>query len=152
MNLWQSFEIERCNCSNAGIFVRFETGVDVDFKKLCNNFLIWLRKKYAFPVKLTVYIKNCETVKLLNGRRAYGSFRWFPDKPPYIRVPAKINWEQHADIDKDEIYEMVLSSLVHELTHYFQWVRGLEQDDRTTEWQAGYYRYRIIDQFNAELK
>ena len=37
---------------------------------------------------------------------------------------------------------------MHELSHYFQWVLDVEQDDKTSERQANYFRYRIIDKFN----
>ena len=49
-----------------------------------------------------------------------------------------------------EVYVMILSSLVHELSHYYQWVSALEQTNAVSECQANYYRFRIIEQFFAE--
>ena len=40
-----------------------------------------------------------------------------------------------------------MSSLVHELTHYFQYVKGLEQTDYNSERQANYYRFKILELF-----
>lgn len=148
MNLWQTFEIDKAKCSNNGISFRYEKGIDESLKQKYKMFAKWLRHTYVFPVHLTVYIKNCEKVKLLNGKWAHGSFRWFEDKEPYIRIPSKINAELYQQYDGEELYEQVISSLVHELSHYFQWVLGGEQDDKTSERQANYFRYRIIDKFN----
>ena len=56
--------------------------------------------------------------------------------------------EFYQQYDKEELYEQVLSSLVHELSHYFQWVSDVEQDDKATERQANYFGYRIMDQYH----
>ena len=74
-------------------------------------FAKWLRHTYVFPVHLTVYIKNCEKVKLLNGKWVYGSFRWFENKEPYIRIPSKINAELYQQYDEEELYEQVKKEL-----------------------------------------
>lgn len=80
---------------------------------------------------------------------AYGSFRWYSARTPNIRVPSAIEPELLHEYTQDEIYEQILSSIVHELTHYYQWVLDLEQSDAISERQANYYRYRIIDLFNG---
>ena len=121
---------------------------DEKLKEKYKSFAKWLRNTYVFPIHLTVYIKNCEKVKLLNGKWVYGSFRWFENKEPYIRIPSKINAELYQQYNGEELYEQVISSLVHELSHYFQWVLDVEQDDKTSERQANYFRYRIIDKLN----
>ena len=54
------------------------------------------------------------------------------------------------DFTKGEIYDNVLSSLIHELTHYYQWIEKLEQDDYASENQADYYRYKILDKYYKE--
>ena len=148
MNLWQTFELERNKYSNNGISFRYEKGIDENLKEKYKAFAKWLRNTYVFPVHVTVYVKYCEKVKLLNGKWVYGSFRWFENREPFIRIPSKINSELYEQYDEEELYEQVLSSLVHELSHYFQWVLSLEQDDGTSERQANYFRYRIIDKFN----
>ena len=151
MNLWQKFETERgLKADNKGIFFHYEKGIDDDLRKACILFAKWLRRRYIFPVRLNVYIKNCEKVRLLNGIMAYGSFRWFEKRTPYIRIPSKIESDLLNEFSKEEIYEQILSSLVHELTHYFQWVIDLEQSDAASERQANYYRYRIIEKYYQE--
>ena len=81
---------------------------------------------------------------------AYGGFRYFEHRPPYIRIPARIEpWLREEEDDLD-IYYTILGSLVHELTHYFQWVAELDQTDSASERQANYFRFRIIEQFCSD--
>ena len=150
MNLWQTFEKSNNDSENGGIFFHFDSGIDPVLKNEFTSFARWLRKTYVFPVRLNVYITNRETVLLQNGRRAYGSFRWYPNRPPNIRIPAKPERELTEQYSTDEINEQILSSLVHELTHYFQWALGLEQSEAVSERQANYYRYRIIERFHFD--
>ncbi len=150
MNLWQTFEISKTKYSNEGIFFRYEKGIDEGLRKKYILFAKWLRDTYVFPVPLNVYIKNCEKVRLMNGNWVYGSFRWFESRSPYIRIPSKIDPILYEKFDKEELYEQVISSLVHELSHYYQWILYKNQDDRTSERQANYFRYRIIDKFNSQ--
>ena len=151
MNLWQrlSFATDP-NGENNGIAFHFEQGLDPVLKQRFIALAKWLRRHYRFPVHLNVYILNCETVKVLDGSTAYGAFRWYPKRHPRIRIPAKIEAEQLKAYSSDENYDMVLSSLIHELTHYYQWVLKLNQSDITSERQANYYRYRILDEFYKE--
>ena len=78
---------------------------------------------------------------------AYGGFRYFENRAPYIRIPARLEPDVQNAYENIDIYYAILSSLVHELTHYFQWAAGLKQTDAVSERQANYYRYRIIAQF-----
>ena len=151
MNLWQKFEKKRSSTmENRGITFHYEAGIDTELKKKYVRFGRWLRKNYYFPVHINVYILNCERVKLLNGTMVYGSFRWFPKHSPYIRIPSAIEAGLLEENTREEIYESILSSLVHELTHYYQWVLDLKQSKAVSERQANYFRYRIIDKFYQE--
>ena len=150
MNLWQRHERQRYTDEGC-IILRFETGVEPAFRQLCLRFIRWVRKKYVFPGTIRIYVKDCEQVRLLSGRMAYGSFRWFDgDRPPYIRLPARINNSLREQYSDEDLYDSVLSSLVHELTHYFQWAEKLVQSDAVSERQANYYRYRLIETFCRE--
>lgn len=151
MNLWEQFEKQNNQSQNSkGISFHYEKGIDNQLRNLYLDFAKWLRLKYYFPVHINVYILDQERVKLLSGVWAYGSFRWYEKRPPRIKVPSKIEKELLSEYTIDEVYEQILSSLVHELSHYFQWVRHLEQSNAVSERQANYYRYRIIDKYKKE--
>lgn len=150
MNLWQSFEKGNCTLANQGISFRYDKGIEPELRALYLDYSRWLRKKYVFPVHLTVYVLNQEKVMLRNGAWRYGSFRWYPKRSPRIKLPSKVEEELLAQFSSAEIYEMILSSLVHEISHYYQWVLALEQTNAVSERQANYYRYRMIQQYRAE--
>ena len=153
MGLWNEFKINNvCTLDNKGISLIFEKGIEADLKKEYILLVKWLRTNYVFPVHINVYILNSEKVKLLSGTLAYGSFRWFPKRNPRIKIPSLINYKNFEDYTKGEIYDNVLSSLIHELTHYYQWIKNLEQTDYASERQADYYRYNILDKYYKHSK
>ncbi len=153
MNLWQNFEKNKNQpFENQKIVFHYEDGIDDELKKLCCSFAEWLRRNYAFPVRINIYILNCEKIRLRNGQMAYGSFRWYPKKTPVIKIPSAVEKRLLNEYTIEEIYEQILSSLVHELTHYYQWVLGLKQSNAVSERQANYYRYRIIEKYYCNQK
>lgn len=149
MNPWKSKKyknIYKNSHTRTGISLRFDKGVHKDIRTLFINFTKWLRVNYDFPIHVVVYVKESETVTLSNGCIVWGAFRFFDTfDEPYIRIPTGDYLKQAEAVGKKEAAYTILSSLVHELTHYFQWVNQFEQTDRGSEWQANYYRYRIID-------
>ncbi len=145
MNLWQRYRngVDK----SQGLSLHFEKGVEPGFRTLCIRFANWLRNKYSFPAHVNVYIKDCEKIRLVGGQMAYGGFRYFENRSPYIRIPARIEPAVREEYTEMEIYYSILSSLVHELTHYYQWVADLKQTDAVSERQANYFRFRIIERF-----
>lgn len=153
MGLWNSFKTKNNDRkSSQGISLSFEKGIDPDLRNEYIRFVKWLRKNYIFPIHINVYVLNCEKVKLLDGRLAYGSFRWYSKRNPRIKIPSLINYADFQGMTKREIYDSVLSSLVHELTHYYQWLINPQQDDHSSERQANYYRFRILDKYYKDTK
>ena len=151
-NLWEANSVAGVSSENsAPVLFHFEKGLDPVLKKKFMLFAAWLRKNYRFPVKLHIYILNTEKVRLRSGKTAYGSFRWFQKRTPSIQIPAAVESQLLTVCSLNEIHEMIMSSLVHELSHYYQWVSGAEQSNAVSERQANYYRYRILERFYADL-
>ena len=150
MNLWQQFEKTNCTRPSRGISFHYEKGLDPELREFYLCFFKWLRGRYVFPVHLTVYVLNQEKIRLRDGTLKYGSFRFYPTRSPRIKVPSKVEAALLEECSLAEVYVMILSSLVHELSHYFQWVSGLQQTNAVSERQANYYRFRIIEQFFEE--
>lgn len=149
MNLWENFERKR-KTETQGLSLHFQEGIDPTLRAKYISFVKWLRLKYVFPIHLNVYIINAEKIQLKNGRWAYGGFRWYEKRTPMIRIASAIELDLLNEYTLEEIYEQILSSFVHELTHYYQWILDLEQSNATSERQANYFRYRIIEQYHAE--
>lgn len=148
MNLWKRYELGRKGqVPSEKVAFHFEKGIEPELRELFLRFADWLRQKYCIPVSLNIYIKDCEKIRLVGGEMAYGGFRYFEDRPPYIRIPARIEPWLREEEEELDIYYSILGSLIHELTHYFQWVSELEQSDSASERQANYYRFRILKQF-----
>ena len=153
MNLWQKFEKKQNKeKNNKKISLHFQNGIDKELKKLFITFTRWLRINYIFPTNIHVYIVNSEKIRLLDETLAYGSFRWFANRTPMIRIASAIEKELLTEYKKEEIYEQILSSFVHELTHYYQWLLQLEQSNASSERQANHFRYKIIDKYLDETK
>lgn len=149
MNLWQKFEI-KSGMENQGFSLHIQKGIAPALRAKYLAFAKWLRTNYSFPVHINVYVINAEKILLKNGNWAYGSFRWFPKRTPLIRVASAIETELLQEYTLDELHEQILSSLVHEITHYYQWISKLEQSNATSERQANYFRYRIIEQYDMQ--
>ena len=153
VNLWQEFyRKHQPDKVGAKVSFHYEKGIDAALKRKYIRFAKWLRKTYIFPVRLHVYILNAETVALKNGQSVYGKICWYPKRTPAIKVPSAIDKALLREYTMDEIYEQILSSLVHELSHYYQWVKGLEQSKATSERQANFYRYRILEEYYEQEK
>lgn len=148
MNLWGKFEIKKSKYNNNGVLFHYEKSLDGEIKELFLSFSKWLRKNYVFPIHLNIYIVDKEKVKLKNNQLVYGRFRYYENRTPVIHIPAKIEEYVKDSYAINEIFDGVLSSLVHELTHYYQFVLDLELSER----QANYYRFRIVDKFNFDRR
>ena len=105
MNPWSAKNYRKIYDNSAvrtGIALRFEKGVHGDIKLLFTDFAKWLRKNYHFPIRVTVYVKESETITLMNGNIAWGSFRYFDTfDEPYIRIPTGDYLDQ-AEIEGKE--------------------------------------------------
>ena len=152
MNLWDKHKKHDKTNRQINPQLHFDTEIEKEFKHFAIAFCKWLRQNYEFPVVLNIYFVNTYKIRLLNGLMAYGSFRWYPKRSPRICIPAKIEPELLSELSKEDIYEMILSSMVHEITHYYQWTDNLKQNNAVSEKQANYYRYRIIDNFFDQTK
>lgn len=150
-NLWESYAVKNCPQETAGLRLHVERGIAPELR---DKFIVLtkrLRKEYVFPIPISVYVVNSEKVTLRSGKQTYGSFRWFPKRTPRITVPAAYEKSELEKHGREELDVMILSSLIHELTHYYQYCSDLEQSNATSEKQANYYRYLIIEKLMPEL-
>lgn len=151
MYLWESYERANCLQNTTQIQLDIEKGIDPELRKKFILFVRRLRKNYIFPVPVSIYIANSEKVTLRSGRQTYGSFRWFANRTPRIKIPAAYEKSALEKNGKEELDIMILSSLIHELTHYYQYCTDLDQSNAVSERQANYYRYMIVEKLMTEL-
>ena len=103
-----------------GIRVRYASKIDALVIDSVNSLISFLRKRYFFPVRCNLYFTNHERYHSQeDGHVYYGIFRdnekAYPNRAiyPEIFIAAKLN--RHWAV------EDIMLTLLHELTHYYQW-------------------------------
>ena len=147
MNIWKCKDWEKYYSSRSprgGIKTDFDKGVDSEVKNAIKNMLVWLRKEYSFPVRLRIYIKETDQVKARDGDLVYDLFFWpdSRDDEPYIKFAAGDYAERKKQTGKDNALATILIALAGEITHYFQWLNGLEFDEDSK--QAKLYGKKVM--------
>lgn len=129
-----------------GLRVYFYEGVTLEEKSVCTEFCNWLRKRYWFPIRIKLYfIPQKKFRSIDDGHFYYGIFysneEYKTKRYPCICVAARIKNER----DKFELYFTV----VHELTHYFQWYffKDEKLSSRSLEIEANKWSKYLISEF-----
>lgn len=132
-----------------GLRLKFDKDVDPEVKRACKEFASWLRKEYFFPIRISIYIKSTTRIKALDGTKVYGTL----SKPnsfiyePYAKIAAGDYSEKCKRWGKDNALAAIFQTIAHELTHYFQWINGLELTTIGEERQATQYECYIFDEY-----
>ena len=133
-----------------GLRLRFDKGVDNEVRRACKEFAVYLRKEYFFPVRVVVYIKNYPKIIAMDGDKVYGTF-WRMDDDytvePRIRIAAGDYTDLCSKWNKDSALTAILTTIAHELTHYFQWINSLSLTPIGEERQATKYAGYILDEY-----
>lgn len=66
---------------------------------------------------------------------------------PYIRVSTGNYEELLAKLGQDNALANILSTIAHELTHYFQWINDIQLTEIGCERQARAYSEFILDEY-----
>ncbi|MTH55358.1 DUF2750 domain-containing protein [Bacillus mangrovi] len=122
--------------ARSGLRVRCEKGVNVNVRKACLDFAVWLRMNLEFPVRVAVYLKSSYQIKTMDTNELVSATFFAPyDKnvEPHIRVAAG----DYEDLVKERgemnaIYAIV-NSMAHEIIHYRQWMEDRELDEAEAE-------------------
>ncbi len=134
-----------------GIRVRYANGITEDLKNNLNDLIKYLRRRYFFPIRCNVIITNHPKYRAQeDGHTYYGVFydnvNAYKKKKlyPEIYVAGKI--DEHLPI------EQVMFTLLHELSHYFQWFFDEEKQrsDRSLEMEATRWANRILEEYKQD--
>ena len=151
------FWIERKNkkeylnsAKSNGIRYKFYAGFEEQIKNEIVEFLLFIRKKYYFPIRLNIAFCNVDCFKHnIDNHKYYAAFYGMDDENrktyPRISITAKIT--------KSYCLNDVLFAIAHEITHYYQWF-FLEEDKRTNrslEIEANKWSAYILEQYCASL-
>lgn len=147
---WGNFVSNNCR---KGVRLRFDKNVDEEVKRACTEFVYWLKIKYEFPVRIPIYFKASKKIISLEGEEVSATFFGPYNKSvePYIRISVGDYQELLEERGKDNALAAILHSIAHELSHYYQWLKGYEFDDAKKERQAQYYAREILYDY-AEVR
>lgn len=132
-----------------GMRLRFDFGVDKEVKRACLEFCAWLRQFYFFPNRVPIYIKNAIKIETIDGDIADATF-FYPFcrlNEPYIRVATGDYVEHINAIAADNLLASYLYLISHELTHYFQWIKNLKLDEKSSEYKARGNAHIILNHY-----
>lgn len=153
MHIWTLYDWEKYledeELRRTGIRFRYEKSVHPEVKRACTEFSKWLRSEYYFPLRVVVYVKGTETIYTKDGDKVVGSFFepcQYSDEP-YVRLATGDYTKLLMKWGKDNALATILASLVHELTHYYQWINGLSLTPVGRERQATRYASYILNEY-----
>jgi len=132
-----------------GLRLKSDKNVDPEVRRACKEFCKWLRTEYFFPVRIPIYLKGKKQIKAMDGEFVSATFFGPYDlkSEPYIRVSTGDYEELLDQRGRDNALVAILHSIAHELTHYFQWINGIELTPVGEERQATMYARYILDEY-----
>jgi len=153
MNIWKCNDWKKYYSKRehrTGIKIDFDKEVNSDVKEAIKNVLIWLRKQYKFPVRIRIYVKKDVLVKAKDGDEVPDLFFWpySRDDEPYIKIATGDYLDLIQRLEKDDALATILVALLEELTHYFQWLNGLEFTSENLKEQATICARRIMTEYS----
>lgn len=138
--------------AEGGIWLRCANGMDGRLRCFFLDFVKWLRSRYAFPVRVNVYLKNTEQIRAMDGEYVSAVIFTPFDRSgtPFIKIAVGDFYalrEKHGEFNA---LCSTVSSLAHELTHYYQWLSGEEKSEVCEERQARYYARKKVYEYLEE--
>ncbi len=132
-----------------GLRIRYSADIDNEVKESIKRFVSWLRQEYYFPFRVVVYVKSAKSIIAKDGEAVSGTFFSPFDRyaEPYARVATGDYLQDKLERGRDTALAIILRTIAHELTHYFQWINDVNLTDRGTEYQAYYYSEKIVDEY-----
>lgn len=145
---WKNYFYEKDNI-RWGIYLRINKEVNDDVRKSLKKFAIWLRNNFEFPIRLPIYVKPTKYIKTRYNDYVVGSFfepeNYFTE--PYIKLSTGDYVELLNSIGKDNALASILCTLIHEITHYYQWINRVDMSIDDREKEAEYYGDYILEKY-----
>ena len=94
-------------------------------------------------------MKGKKYIKAMDGEMVYGTFFQPYNKTyePYIRVATGSYTDNSIALGRDDALALILETIAHELTHYFQWINDINLTEIGYERQASSYANYILDEY-----
>jgi hypothetical protein len=127
--------------TRTGLRIRSEQGVHPEVKRACLEFAKWLRKEFEFPKRVVIYLKKDYQIKNKFTKELVSATFFAPfdkNEEPYIRIATGDYKELLVENGLDDALAAILSSIAHELGHYYQWIDDLVLDEEVAENNSEY--------------
>lgn len=111
--------------TRTGLRMRGQRG-HPEVRRALNRYAQWLRRSYAFPIRVPVYLFPSSTIITQDGARVTASFfaPFKKDVEPFIRIATGDYPEQKRLRGRDGALAAYILSLSHEIVHYYQWLES----------------------------
>jgi hypothetical protein len=95
-----------------------------EVRRALNQYSRWLRKSYAFPIRVPVYLFPSRTIITHDGIHVSASFvaPFERDAEPLIRIATGDYSELKRLRGRNDALAACIMSLSHEVVHYNQWL------------------------------
>lgn len=135
--------------TRSGLRVYFEKDVHGDVKRACKDMIKWLRSQYVFPKRVRLYVKASKRIKSMYGDMVCGTFFRPIDREvePYIRIATGDYLDLVSECGEADALAAIIWTILHELTHYYQWLNDIELTPIGEERQATQYANRMLYEY-----
>ena len=150
---WMNNEAICCSERRTGLYMRYDKDVDPEVKTAYKELVKWIRARFCFPVRVTVYVKTSKRVVSKDGDFCVSVF-FRPDsyqEEPYSRIATGDYKElvKKWGIQKAKI--AILMPLINDLTHYFQWLNGEKLTLIGEKRQATVYTNALMEEYMDDM-
>ena len=149
--LWQveslSPEAAGRTSGKGGLRIRVHPDVHPFVRRELLTYARWLRANVAFPIRVNVYVPNALQIRALDGENCWGRCIWPEDPAAAVTIDVAGGSRATGKRALQNHIRTTIFTLSHELSHYFQFFRGIELTPRGREWQASYYAHQVMDAY-----
>lgn len=144
-NSWIDFDCKKyyLDSKKHGLRLLFDKKYPFEGRNLIKKYIVFLRKKYFFPIRCKIYIHNCSFFLNDSGKRIYGKFVNGQKTENLIVYPCIFVAAKSAIENMDN----VLLNLTKLLTYYYQWYffDDKNRTSKSVEREANYYAFCLLD-------
>lgn len=132
--------------TRSGLRMHYPKNIDGRLRIFLADIGRWLRKNSHFPVRVNVYFKDTPFIRAMDGERVSATFFGPSDRlaEPYIRIAVG---DFDSSVREHDLFNALCgtaASLIHELTHYYQWLNDMQLTEKQEERQAERYSRKIV--------
>lgn len=139
------------SCKYHGLRIVYANGLDEKTVFELEKLIKYIRKRYFFPIRCNIYLTNHEVYKSnKDGHKFWGVF--FDESDSKRKIYPKI-YVASKETKNNNLYAIKFT-LLHELTHYFQWfwLEDKSRTDRSLEIEANRWAHYIYGCYIGEYK